>query len=91
MLNDHPIFVVLAAAVLAPLLAEISIGIRAPVVVLEVVIGILAGPHVLGLADPAAMGGLLYWMQVIGTAAVLFVAGMEIDLNQIRGRALSLG
>jgi len=90
MFNDHPIFVVMAVAVLAPLLAEIPIAVRAPVVVLEVVIGILVGPHLLGLVDPKALGGLLYYLQIIGTAAVLFMGGMELDFNQIRGRPLSL-
>ena len=43
-LSDHPIFVVMAVAVAAPLLAEIPIGLRVPVVVLEVLLGVLVGP-----------------------------------------------
>lgn len=70
----HPIFVVIAVAVVAPLLAEIPIGVRVPTVVLEVVLGILIGPHVLGLVQS---DGFLSTMQHIGTAAVLFMAGME--------------
>jgi hypothetical protein len=50
-LTNHPIFVVIAVAVVAPLLAEIPIGVRVPTVVLEVVLGILIGPHVLGLVQ----------------------------------------
>ena len=50
MLLGHPIFWILVAAVLAPLLAEIPLGFKVPVVVLEVVLGIVIGPHVLGLA-----------------------------------------
>jgi hypothetical protein len=42
---------------------------------------------VLGLVQAE---GFLSTMQHIGTAAVLFMAGMEIDLEQIRGRPLSL-
>jgi Kef-type K+ transport system membrane component KefB len=94
-ITDHPIFVVIAAAVAAPLLAEIPIGVRVPVLVLEVVLGILIGPHVLGLVQPDEIAttqliGFLSTMQIVGTAAVLFMAGMEIDFAEIRGRPLSL-
>jgi len=84
MLNDRPIFVVMMR-VLAPFLAEIPIGVRTPVVVLEVLLGILVGPHVLGVVDPQGSGRFLSSMQAVGTAAVLFMAGMEIDFRQIRG------
>jgi Kef-type K+ transport system membrane component KefB len=36
-------------AVAAPLLAEIPIGFRVPAVILEILLGIVIGPHVLGL------------------------------------------
>ena len=49
--NAHPIFWLLLAAVAAPLLGEIPLGLRVPVVVLEVILGIVIGPHVLR-ADP---------------------------------------
>ncbi len=87
MLDNHPMLVVLAAAVAAPLFAEMSVGRRVPIVVLEVLLGILVGPHVLGLIHGDAF---LSVMKVVGTAAVLFMAGMEIDFGQIRGRPLSL-
>lgn len=86
-LGNHPVFVLLAAAVAAPLLAEIRIVRRAPVVVLEVLLGILVGPQVLGLIH---IDALLSFMKTAGTAAVLFMAGMEIDFERIRGRPLSL-
>ena len=49
MLIGHPIFWILAVAVLAPLLAEIPTPFKVPVVVLEVLLGIVIGPHVLEL------------------------------------------
>jgi Kef-type K+ transport system membrane component KefB len=91
MLNNHPILVVMMGAVLAPLLTEVPIGVRAPVVVVEVLFGILVGPQVIRLVDPRGLGGLLFSMQIMGAAAVLFMAGMEVDFNRIRGRPLSLG
>jgi hypothetical protein len=39
MLANHPIFVVLAVAVLAPLLTESPIRLRVPVIVLEILLG----------------------------------------------------
>jgi Kef-type K+ transport system membrane component KefB len=96
-LTDHPIFVILAVAVVAPLLAEIQIGIRVPVVVLEVVLGILIGPHGLGLVQydtadghGATSGEFLSVMFLVGMIATLFMAGVELDFAQIRGRPLSL-
>ncbi len=86
-LSNHPVFVVLLAAVAAPLLTELRIGRRVPVVVLEVILGIVVGPHVLGLIQ---FDVFLSAMLAIGMAAVLFMAGMEIDFEQIRGRPLSL-
>jgi len=86
-LADHPIFVVLAVAAIAPLLSQIrGIG-QMPVVVLEALLGIVVGPHVLGLVR---LDGFLSAMLSAGTATVLFMAGMEVDFRRIRGRPLSL-
>jgi len=87
MLVGHPVFWILAAAVLAPLLAEIPIGFKVPVVVLEVVLGIVIGPHVLHLVQ---FGGFVATMFNIGMAATLLMAGMELDFAEIRGRPLIL-
>jgi Kef-type K+ transport system membrane component KefB len=86
-LSNHPVLWVMVAAVAAPLLAEIPVGFRLPVVVLEVVLGILIGPHALGLVR---IDEFLVRMRTIGMAASLFMAGMEIDFKRIRGRPLSL-
>src|SRR5271157_3115501 len=47
-MNSHPVLIVLAIAVAAPLLTEIPVGVRLPVAVLEMVLGIIIGPQVLG-------------------------------------------
>ena len=77
----------MAIAVAAPLLAEIPIGVRLPVVILEMVLGIIIGPQVLGLAKAE---GLLAWVGTLGLSALFFSAGMELDLDRVRGRPLSL-
>ena len=87
MLIGHPVFWLLVAAVAAPLLAEIPLGFRVPVVVLEVLLGIAIGPHGLGLVR---FDGFIAVMFVFGMAATLFMAGMELDFGRIRGCPLSL-
>jgi len=84
---EYQVFWLMLAAVAAPLLAHSPIGMRVPVVVVEVLLGILIGPHVLNLVRFDGMVALMY---VIGMAASLFMAGMELDFAQIRGRPLTL-
>lgn len=87
MLIGHPVFWLLVAAVAAPLLAEIPLGFKAPVVVLEVVLGIVIGPHVLKLVQ---FEGFIVTMFILGMAMTLFMAGIEHDFSEIKGRPLSL-
>lgn len=56
----HSVFFILAlVAALAPMLAEIPIGWRMPVVAIELLLGILIGPHVLIWHLPMAWSG--FW------------------------------
>ncbi|MCM8597942.1 MAG: cation:proton antiporter, partial [Candidatus Accumulibacter sp.] len=77
----------MAIAVTAPLLAELPVGVRIPVVVLEVVLGAVVGPHALGWVQT---GEFLDLMQKVGLGAMLFMAGTEIDFRTIAGRPLTL-
>ena len=86
MLAQHPIFVVFLAAVLAPLIAQTRLGGRVPVVVFEVVLGVVIGPHALGLVG---YDRFLSFMHDVGMVAVLFMACMEMDFELIRGRPLN--
>ena len=87
MSNLHPVFWVMAAAVLAPLLAELPLRFRVPVVVFEVLLGMLIGPHGLGLVN---FEGFIESMFTFGMAATLFMAGMELNFKHIRGMPLFL-
>lgn len=87
MIAHYPLLLVLAVAVVAPLLSEIPVGVRVPVVVLEVALGIVIGPHVLEWVQPSLFLGTMVYA---GTAVVLFMAGMEMDFARIRGRPLLL-
>jgi Kef-type K+ transport system membrane component KefB len=85
--THFPVLLVLLVAVAGPLLAELPIGFRIPAVVLEVVLGIIIGPQVLGLVH---FDGIVASMFAFGMAATLFMAGMELEFERIRGRPLWL-
>src|SRR5262245_3964793 len=87
MLTHHPVFVVLVAAVLAPLLPELAVGRRVPVVVLDLLLGSVVGRHVLAWF---VYNDFVSAMQAIGMAAVLFMCGMEIDFTRIGRSAAGL-
>ena len=76
-----------AAAALAPLLSS-AIGryIRIPLVVFEIVLGLLIGPSILGWVQPTEFTEKL---SDFGLAMLFFLAGNEIDFERIRGRALN--
>lgn len=87
-MSSHPVLLVLAIAVAAPLLSEIPIGFRLPTVVLEMVLGIVVGPDALGLVRAE---GLVDWLGgTLGLAALFFMAGMELDLERVKGMPLTL-
>jgi Kef-type K+ transport system membrane component KefB len=58
-----------------------------PVVVLELLAGIVLGPHVAGFAVSSAV--LLF--KNLGLTLLFFFAGYELDLRRIAGRPLRLG
>ncbi len=86
-MNAHPVFWLMLAAVAAPLLAEIPLGFKVPIVVLEVLLGILIGPHVIGLVQ---FDGFVSMIFPFAMATTLFMAGMELEFSTIKGRPLSL-
>jgi len=82
----HPLtlLIIPLLAVLAPLLARgLGRWVRIPVVVFELVLGILVGPAVLGWAVPHAFVDTL---SEFGLAMLFFVAGTEIQFSSFRGR-----
>ena len=78
--------VIAVIAVVAPLLAELLRRFRIPGVVLEIAIGIVVGPQVLGLAH---LNEVVAGFSDLGLAFLMFLAGYEINFQQIKGRPLS--
>ncbi len=74
-------------AVAAPLLLELLPGVPIPLVAVEVLAGILIGPHALGWATLNAPVDVL---SSLGLASLLFLAGLEINLQALRGPLLRL-
>ena len=85
--DRESLFVILAVGALAPILADLPRHVRAPIVVAEILLGILVGPQVLGLAQVDPVVDVL---SEFGLAFLFFLAGMEIEVDQVRGRVGAL-
>ena len=79
------LLLVAIAAFLAPLLLGLSPARRLPSVVLEIVAGILIGPSVLGWVKVDLPIQIL---SLLGLAFLLFLAGLEVELERLKGRLL---
>src|SRR5262245_15455057 len=78
--------IVAAIAVGAPLALSLT-AIRLPAIVLEILLGIIVGPHLL---DWASVDEPVSVMSRIGLAFLLLLAGLEIDFDRLHGRLLRL-
>jgi Kef-type K+ transport system membrane component KefB len=77
---------VFVAAVLSPLIADRVRRVVLPIAVVEVVLGIVAGPQVLDLIhlEPVVLN-----LSQFGLAFLFFLAGQEVDIERIKGRPAS--
>ena len=81
------LLIVVAAGLLAPLALGFFPRVRLPAIVLEIVLGIVIGPSGLGWAKPDAPVSIL---ALIGLAFLLFLSGLEIDPERLRGPIVKL-
>jgi Kef-type K+ transport system membrane component KefB len=81
------LLIVVAVAFAAPLLLGFFPRVRLPSVVLEIVAGIVIGPSVLGIVE---LDESVEVIAVIGLAFLLFLAGLEIEFDKLRGSVLRL-
>src|SRR5918999_2205282 len=86
---DEPGFsgllIVVAVAFLSPFLLGLAPRLRLPSVVFEIVAGIVIGPSVLGWVE---VDQTIEVLALLGLAYLLFLAGLEIDFDRLRGRLL---
>ena len=81
------LLIVVAAGLAAPLALGFFPRVRLPAIVLEIVLGIVIGPSGLGWVKPDAAVSIL---ALIGLAFLLFLSGLEIDVDRLRGRIVTL-
>src|SRR4051812_4597199 len=86
-LEFGPTLLVVAVGFACPFLLGLIPRLRLPSVVLEIVAGIIIGPSILGWVDIDAPIEVL---SLIGLAFLLFLAGLEIEFEHLRGRVLRL-
>jgi Kef-type K+ transport system membrane component KefB len=86
-LSFGPLLLVVGIAFAAPFVLGLVPRLRLPSVVLEIVAGIVVGPSVLGwitVDEPIEV------LSLVGLAFLLFLAGLEIEFEHLRGRVLRL-
>ncbi|HWT25173.1 MAG TPA: cation:proton antiporter [Solirubrobacteraceae bacterium] len=81
------LLIVVLVAFAAPFLLGLAPGLRVPAVVLEIVAGIVVGPSVLGWVEIDQTTDVL---ATLGLAFLLFLGGLEVDLERLRGPVLRL-
>jgi Kef-type K+ transport system membrane component KefB len=80
--------IVLVAAIAATTVAIAPRGMAPPVVVLELMLGIVIGPEVLNFAHSSAF---IDFFSNLGLGMLFYFAGYEIDFERIRGAPMKLG
>jgi Kef-type K+ transport system membrane component KefB len=85
--DTQSLVLIVAAVALAPLIAGLARRFVLPVVVVELVLGIVIGPDVLDIAHE---GSLVTFLATLGMSFLFFLAGLELDLDRVRGRPLRL-
>ena len=79
------LLIVVAVAFAAPLLLGFFPSVKLPSVVLEILAGIVIGPSVLGIVH---IDEAISVISLLGLAFLLFLAGLEIEFDKLRGQVL---
>jgi Kef-type K+ transport system membrane component KefB len=80
--------IVLVAAIAAITVAIVPRRYAPPVVVLELLLGIVIGPQVLDLAHS---DDFIHFFSNLGLGMLFYFAGYEIDFERIKGKPMELG
>jgi Kef-type K+ transport system membrane component KefB len=86
--TDSFFVIVMIAAIAAITVAVVPSRFAPPVVVVELLLGIVVGPEVL---DLAGTDSFIEFFSNLGLGMLFFFAGYEIDFERIRGKPLKLG
>ena len=82
------LLVMVAAALAAVTVAALPRRMAPPVVVIELLLGIVIGPDVLGLSES---DDFISFFSNLGLGLLFFFAGYEIEFERIKGKPLQLG
>jgi Kef-type K+ transport system membrane component KefB len=79
---------IVSIATLSPFISDLAKRFtRLPGVVVEIVLGIVIGPHVLGWAH---LDEVIEVLAEMGLVFLIFLAGFEVDPDQVKGRPAKL-
>jgi Kef-type K+ transport system membrane component KefB len=81
------LLIIAAVAAVVPLTLGLAPRLRIPAVVVEIIAGVVLGPSVLGWVEVDLPVQVL---ALFGLAFLLLLAGLEIDLRELRGRLLAV-
>src|SRR4051795_13768562 len=81
------LLIVVAVAFAVPFALGLAPRVKLPSVVLELVLGIVIGPAVLGLVE---VDETIAVVALMGLVFLLFLAGREIEFEHLRGRVLKV-
>jgi Kef-type K+ transport system membrane component KefB len=79
---------VLGASTLGAIASRIHVRIVVPTIVVEIVLGIVIGPEVLGLAE---VDSYIRFLANFGLALLFFFAGLEVIERRVARRSIALG
>lgn len=82
----YNLFIIFIAAILAPIVASVIPRFKFPAVVLEICLGIVIGPQVLGLVQ---LDPVINELSQFGLGFLFFLAGFEIDIDRLKGKPLT--
>jgi Kef-type K+ transport system membrane component KefB len=86
--EGRSLVLVLLACALGALLSRLHTRLVLPTVVVEIALGILIGPEVLGIAED---NDFISFLSGLGLAFLFFIAGLEVIEKHVPRRALRLG
>lgn len=86
-LKDPGLVLLALALLVSAAIPALLPRLRIPGVVVEIGLGILIGPHVLGIVHPSPIGAFL---AKLGMAMLFLIAGFEVDPATLKGRPVRL-
>lgn len=87
--DERGFFLIIVVSVIAGIIATIlPKKLAPPVIVIELILGIVVGPQVLGWVE---MDGFTEFFRNLGLGMLFFFAGYEINFDRVKGKPLKLG